>query len=141
MHSTVVFYFGKKPHCTNWPCPCFSGPILCLALCDVAGANSDSKTHFGSCCYSPHTFAKHNFWPPNSFKLFNHLRHTHLMQGRAKGEGRDNIGPRPALLMRSLPPLPPPHLLSHLSCSDTTSTSSRHPLPIAGLLEAQLLPV
>ena len=63
------------------------------------------------------------------------------MQGRAKGEGRDNIGPRPALLMRSLPPLPPPHLLSHLSCSDTTSTSSRHPLPIAGLLEAELLPV
>ena len=49
---------------------------------------------------------------PPTFYTFNHLRHTHLMQGRAKWEGRDNIGPWPPLLRRL--PLPNPHLLRHL---------------------------
>lgn len=89
--------------------------MFCI-LCDVAGANSYGKTPSGSCCSSQTSNIFGSPIPHHEGVLIQESgEHTHLMKGRAEGEGRDNIGSRsPLLLVRRVAALPPPHLLGHL---------------------------
>ena len=59
------------------------------------------------------------------------------MQGRAKGEWRDNIGPWPPLLRRL--PLPPPHLLRHPLLKHHLHLLQAS-LPISGLFKHNYFP-